>query len=497
MKIIQTGQQARESLKKGIDLVANAIKVTLGPAGRNAVIGNLDRVPTITNDGATIARNIESEDEFENQGVWMVKESSALTDNKSGDGTTTNTVILQALVQEGFNRIKDDGSLVSKKVDTIALKREVDEWCEKVVARLNEMARPITSEDIYNVAIVSGEYEWLATMITEIFKKIGKDGYVTIEEANKNGYEIFKGLELKAGYHSDYYISEGNENKECILQNPFVLVTNQALDISAGLTLVEIVGQTQNPRAIIIAPDFTKDLLNRLTTTKLKANLDVVALKLPTFDKDDLLVDIATVTQAKFFDKNTYTKYEDLVLDIKLENLGTVDKAIVTDSKSVLIDGKGDTTDRIKEIQAQIEKTTSVFDKDKLEQRIAFLSGGIAILKIGGESEFEKMYFKLKAEDAVNAVQIALKDGVVAGGGLALKQISEEFEQNILTSALIAPYNQIQENAGVKLEIADSVIDPVRTTISAIKTACSIAGMVLTTEVVTAYKNESKDKNEN
>jgi len=327
-------------------------------------------------------------------------------------------------------------------------------------------------------------------MITEIYEKIGQDGYVTIEEGMQTGYEIYKGIELNAGYHSDYYIN--NDKGECVIESPHVLVTNQRIDLNALSPIMGLIEEllTKGIRdLIIIAPEFSRDVLGRLTTTKTKGLFTAVALKLPTFDKDDILVDICTLIQAKFLDKNIYTRHEDFFTDFKMINLGTASRAVISEGKAFIIGGEGDTKNRVKEIKKVHSQTESAFDQDSLEKRIAYLSGGMAIIKIGGESEFERHYFKLKCEDAKNAVPAALKDGVVKGGGLALKEIAETMPKNLLTEALKAPYLQIQKNSG-GIEIADSVVDPVKITISALKSACSLAGMIITTEVVTAFKVE-------
>src|ERR1035437_1346123 len=490
MKIIKRGHEARLALKRGIDLVADSIKVTLGPAGRNAVLGRMNIPPRITNDGATIARNIEAEDECEQLGVMMLQEATALTDNASGDGTTTTTILLQKIVEDGFERIKDDGSLVSKKVDLMALKKEVDDACAQVVGQLKELARPITDDEIYNVAMTAGEHEMIATTVTEIFKKIGKDGYVKLQEGLKNEYEIYKGIELGCGYQSEYFIND--DKRQCVLDNPYIFVTNQALDEGIINPLVTLLGEKEMTRLVIIAPDFTRDLMSRFVTTKVKGNIDVVALKLPYYGKDDLFVDVATVTGATFIDKAAFTKYENMVLEMKFSNLGRVDQAIIGDAKTMLIGGTGDTTARVAELIDLKDKTESVFDKDKLEQRIAFLSGGIAIMTVAGKSDTERDYLKLKAEDTINAVQYALSDGVVPGGGLILLNIAMNSPQTILTNALMEPFKQIKETTGG--DVPDNVIDPVKTAIASLQSACSLAGLILTTEVITAFKNESTNK---
>lgn len=489
MRIIKKGGEAREALKRGIDLACDCIKVTLGPTGRNAVLGRIDIPPTITNDGVSVARNVEAEDEIENQGVWIVKEACSVASAKGGDGTTTTAVLLQAIIKELFDRLKDNGSLVSKKPNVIELMKDVDVACETTVTKLKELARPITDNEIYDVAMVAGEFNWLAKIVSDIYKVVGKDGYVKIEEGSRTSFKTFKGIEFNSGYPSEYFI---NKDRQCVLDNPYILVTNQMMDASCVLGIIPALVAMEASGLIIIAPDFTGDLLNRLNTTMLKAKFPTVALKLQQFN-DDTMKDIATLTGAKLLDKGTYTKIEDLIADIKVENLGRCESIEIGEGNTTIIGGTGDTTERVAMLKSKFEITQSLFEKDLIEKRIAYLSGGIATLTIGGDSDFERGYFKLKAENAVNSAQNALKYGVVKGGGATLKEISTV--DNILSNALKAPYNQIQENSGGKLEILDSVLDPVSVVISSLKSACSLAGRVLTTEVVIAFKNETPNKN--
>lgn len=495
MKTIKFGKDARDALKRGVDLAADCVRVTLGPSGRNAVIGRYGITPDITNDGVTIAQNIEASDETENLGVMAVKEASMLADTKGGDGTTTATVLLQAIVKETFDKLSDDGSLIRNKVNPISLKKQVDIACAAVVAELRTRARPITIKEIYNVALVSGEYEWIAKMVSDIYEKIGPDGYVSIEEGVKNEYEVYNGIELNAGYTSEYFINN-TEKRQCILENPYILVTNQKLNINAIMSLLDEMATKNVLNLIMIAPDFDRDLLNRLNTTKLKAPLtNWMAIKLPTYDKDDILIDAATFAGAKFIDHKAYASFDDLTKDIKLDNLGKVDKSIMSDAHTAFIGGTGKTKDRLEELKKLRAKTKSIFEKTKLEQRIAFLSGGIAIIRIGAESDTERLYFKRKMEDAVNAAQLALQEGVVKGGGITLRDIAKKLEPNILTNPLKRPYEQINENAGETIIVSDKIIDPVAVVISSLEAACSLAGMLLTTEVTIAVKEEDKSKN--
>lgn len=490
------GQPARDALKRGIDLVADSVKVTLGPSGRNAVLGRLNIPPIITNDGVTIARNIEAEDPTENLGVSIVKEAASLADAKGGDGTTTTTVLLQALVSALFEQLKDDGSLIKKKVDAIKLKKELDVLCETVIQKLKDRARAITKDDIYNVALVSGEYEWLAKIVADVFTSIGVQGYVNLEEAVKTEYVVFKGLKLSTGFSSDYFFDEGT--RECQLYDPYVLVTNQKLGIQPVLNLIETLPKEgvegRSISIILIAPDYELDLVKRMIATKINFGLTIIPLKLPTYDKDDLLIDISTLTEATFLDKNTFLKGEDFVKATNFGQLGQVTKAIIGESSAILLGGNGETARRVQEIREVYDKTESQFDRDRMEQRMAHLSGGFATIRIGGDSEAERTYFKLKAEDAINAVQESLKDGVVRGGGVELLGIADELGDTIISEALKAPYNQIQENSG-GIEIGEEIIDPVNITISALRSAVSLAGTIATTEVTVAHVEDQIDTN--
>lgn len=496
MKIVKRGQEARDALKRGIDLVADSIKVTLGPSGRNAVLGRLDLPPIITNDGATIARNIEAEDPTENLGVMAVKEVTAVTDAKAGDGTTTTTVLLQKMVETLFDKIKDNGSLVSKKVDTIKLKKELDTLCETVVIKLKEHSRKITKKDIYNVAFVSAEYEWLAKMIAEVFEQVGADGFVDIEESNKTEYEVFPGIEIHSGPQSaDYFLD--NAERQAVLENPYVLVTNNRLEIYPIVNLLESIPKQEEGEKpldiILIAPEFTLDLIKRMIATKVQFGMNIIPIKLPTYDKDDVLVDIATLTEATFLDKNVLLSAEDFVKAVNFGQLGQVKKAIISESKTILMGGNGDTSDRVKEIKAKKAKSQSEFDKHRMDERIAHLSGGFAKVRISATSETERTYFRHKAEDAINAVREALKEGVVHGGGVTLRVIANEMENTIIAPALKAPYDQIQENAGGVLDIGPDIIDPLTTVISALRSAVSYAGIVITTEVTVAHKKDDSE----
>lgn len=491
MKIIKRNKEARELLRQGVNLVADCVKVTLGPSGRNVVIGRKDITPVITNDGVFIARSIISDDPIVEQGCMIAKEAASLTDKRAGDGTTTTTVLLQAIVNHTFDMMKDSGSMVEKKVDPMKLKKQIDVACSEIVEILNSKAKVISKKDIYEVALVSVEFPELAKVITDIFAQIGVDGFVEVEEGGtKTEYEVSKGLHLNATYPSDYFIN--SDGRKCILNKPKILVTNVKIeDVLLFASIIDSLIKKDVKALIIVAPSFSKDVIQRCVTTTIKSNFTILPLQIPTFDKDDILIDIATATGAVFIDKNSTKDVKALFVE---ESLGSCAKSM-SEEKTFLMGTTGDTSERIKNIKEQIKDTISEYDKEGFEKRIASLAGGSATIKVGADSDSDKMYLRLKVEDAINSVKNALKDGVVKGGGLALKEIGDSTD-NILSTPIKSPYNQIQENCGELLEIPDSVVDPVKNTIEALKSACSLAGLVLTTEVVIADSNDKKDTNE-
>lgn len=490
MKIIKLGKDARDGIKRGIDLVASCTNPTLGPAGKAALLGRIDLPPRIVDDAVSVVMNIESEDETEQMGIMLMREALMTQSKNIKDSTATTMNLSQSVTTAVFGKLKDQDPLIKNKINTVTLYKELMKTCENIILKLNEKKRDMTEEEIYKVALSAGTYEWIAQLVTEVFKKIGKNGYVSIEEGLTTSYEILNGMDIKVGYHSDYYIN--NDNRECVLDNPYILVTNQRLDTEAIKKVIGILLPKDIKSAIFIAPDFTPEAFASMAKTQNNGLFTPVALKLPTFDKDDILIDITTLTQAKLLDRKVFSTYDAFLEEIKLENLGMVERAIISDSKTKLIGGKGDVLNRIKDIKDIFDKTESPFDKDILAKRIASLAGAVAFIKVGGVSDFEKGYSKLKIENAVGSVQNALKDGVIKGGGVALKEISEEMESNLLTDAIKQPYKQIQENNGEPFEVSNEVIDPVVNIIGALSTACSIAGRLLLLESTIAFKKEDK-----
>lgn len=495
MKILKKGQDARNALKRGIDLVAEYTNPTLGPSGRAVVLGRVDLPPRIVDDAVSIAMNIETDNENEHEGVMLMREAAMNSSKKIKDSTATTLCLSQAICSAVFKEIEDDGSLVKgDRKDTIQLKKELDAILTDVCDRLRTKSKTLSKEDIYKVALSAGSFEWIAKMATDVFQSVGENGYVAIEEGLKTGFEVLNGMDINAGFHSEYYIN--TNDGECIIKNPKIFVTNQPVyAVSHILELIKAIDKDSG--LLLIAPDFSKDVLSRLVTTKLKTDLNIIALKLPTFDKDDVLVDIAMATGAKFADKNLFTTYEEYEKSVSVAMLGTAEKSVITSGKTKLIGLKGDVSIRIAELKDKVSKTESFFDKDALEKRVAALSGGTAIITLGGNTDFEKGYFKLKMENAVGSVQNALRDGIVRGGGVALKEVSEEMPSNILSGALKAPYETIQKNNGKPFEVPADVFDATANVIGALSSAVSVAGSLLLTEGVISFKHERPNKDEN
>lgn len=495
-KIIKTGKDARESLKRGIDKVADCVRLTLGPSGRNAIIGKKFESPEITNDGISVAKAIVLEDEIENLGAEKVKEVGKLTDDSVGDGTTTATVLLQAIMNEGFSRLETDNSLIKKRVDPIAVKKEIDEACVLVVAELKKLAKPIkTKKELEQVAFVSVESKSTAKIIADLFDKIGKDGVVRVEDGFQEiDSEVVEGMEIGTGYYAPYMAN--TEDRELVLSNAKVLITNTEINkISQLEPVIAKLHEKGIKELIIVAEGISKEVQDILVVNKLKGIFTVHAIRPTWFTLKDRYEDLAVRFGGMFFDKDKSLFTE----AVELTDLGTVTKLVATKDKTLLIGGSGNTAPRVKQLKAEM-KNVGEFDKKKLEERIASLSGGIGIIRVGSSSDTERGYWKKKIIDAVGATKAAMDEGVVKGGGVTLKNISEKLPKSILTEALKAPYNQIIHNVGFPIEVGDDIIDPVKITRTALQNACSLAGMVLTTEVAIAIKNEpnpSKDSEHN
>lgn len=523
-------KKARNALKKGIDKVADVVKVTLGPRGRNVVLDKGYGSPTITNDGVSIAKEITLKDKFENMGAEIAKEVANKTNEIAGDGTTTSIILTQAIMTEGLKH-------TSMGLNAMAIKVGIDKVLRQVVEALQDISKEIkTKDEIKQVASISAESEELGTKIAETINKVGKDGVVTVEESQSFGIEsdIVEGLEFDKGYISPYMITN-SERMEAEYKDTEILITDKKISsIKEILPMLEKLAQTGKKDLIIIADDVDGEALATFVVNKLRGVFNVLAIKAPGYGdrKKETLEDIAVTVGAQVISEDVGLKLENA--DSKM--LGKVNKIISTKDNTIIIGGKGrksQIAERVKQLKVQLENTTSKFDKEKIEERIAKLSGGVAVIRVGAATETEMKYLKLKTEDAVNATKAAIEEGIVPGGGTAfIKIISKLSEKNlskeekigfdIVTKALEAPFRQIIINAGkeddvekiikqvkdgkdnlgydaVKNEIVDDmfkagIVDPVKVVRSEIQNAVSASGILLTTEAAVADEPDD-DKN--
>lgn len=494
-KIITRGHEARKLLKLGVDTVVDCIKVTLGPAGRNAVLGRHDNTPIITNDGVSIAKEVYVDDETAQLGVNLVKEATILTDSRSGDGTTTTAVIMQALVNTLFNKIDNEDDLLTSNVDTIELKKEVDGEVAKALEHLETLKRDIKESEIYDVAMVSAEYKDIAQAITDIYKNIGKDGHIEVEEfGTKIEYETHKGIKIDVGLTSPYFETERNRG---VYENVPVFVTNKSFsNVHHVAKLIEEATKAEHANIVVCAHAFSDDVLKRLVSIKIKGLYGVIPVAIPAVGGDEILKDIAAITGAKFIDAVNDKIFE---AGLVKESFGNTKKFIGETGGQTII-YEGDTRldsvlqERIQSIKDKLEKAVSPYDKVLYKRRLSGLTSGYAVLRIGSTSNTERTYLKLKADDAVNAVKNALNFGVVRGGGLALDMVADKMQGSIIEEALRAPYKQIQENSS-GITIPENINDPIVTVQNALKSASSLASTLITTEVTIAFKNvQSKDE---
>lgn len=482
MKIIKLNNEAREKLIAGVNKVCDAVKLTLGPSGYNAILGREFRQPTITNDGVSIAKDIELEDEIENLGAEVIKSISLNTDRGAGDGTTTSMVLAQEIIRSGF-KLLDSSNLAQKPA--MQVKRDIDTEKELVIAQLKELATPVESkDDIFNIAFTSLEDEKLAHILTTLVSAIGNDGLVTVEDGEfyETESRIEKGIEIPEGLVSPYL---GDNNGKAESEHVSVLVTNYSI------SSLQQIAQFASPLAqegkldlVVFAPDFTGDVVSDLIMNKLDNNFRVIAVKC---DNEENLRDVALLTGTTVIDKNLQKP----LTEYTHTELGTADKVASEKDKTVIIASGANATERIAELRKKLE-TAREAEKADIRKRIAGFDKGVGIIKVGAASEEEREYIRLKLEDGINAVKSAMELGMVPGGGMAFKMIADISPNSILTSALLAPYKQIQENAGQTLEIPTEIIDPVKTLIKALENACSAAGVLLTAGIAIANKDETR-----
>ena len=520
-KEIIYSESARKKLKSGADKLANAVKITLGPKGRNVVLDKSYGSPVITNDGVSIAKEIELEDKAENMGAQIVKEASEKTNDMAGDGTTTACVLAQALIAEGLKN-------VTAGANPLAIKRGIDKGVSAVVDHLKSISKPISKkEEMAQVATISAESAELGNLIAEVMTEVGKDGVVTIEESKNLDIrkEIVKGLQFDRGYSSAYMVTD-TERMEAIVEDPYILITEKKIAaLPELLPILEQVVKTGKKELVIIAEDVEGDALATLVLNKLRGIFNAVAVKAPGFGdrKKEMLQDIAAVTGATLVSEQLGMKLE----NVTLKDLGSARRVVVGKDKTVIVEGKGDKDvieARIKQIKNEITKTESDFDKEKLQERLAKLSGGVAVIKVGAATELEQKARQHKTEDALSATRAAIEEGIVAGGGVALlnsvkalDKVQADGEEaigiNILRRALEEPIRQIAANAGVegavviekirqnngtvgfnaaKMKYEDlmaaGVVDPTKVVRSTIQNAASAASTLLTTEAMVVEK---------
>ena len=532
-KQIEYGADARKRIKMGIDKVANTVKATLGPKGRNVILDKGFGAPTITNDGVTIAKDIDLEDKFENIGAELIKEVADKTNEAAGDGTTTSTVIAQALITEGLK-------FVETGISPIGIRQSMEKAKDEIIEILKKNSKKITSkEEIAQVATISAESEEMGKMIANVMDEVGKDGVITVEESQTMGLskEIVKGMKFDKGYISQYMMTDA-ESQTAELKDPYILLTDKKISsIQTILPILEKIAKLGRKEMVIIAEDVDGEALATLVVNKLRGVLNVLAIKAPEFgdSRKAMLEDLAILTGAQVITEDKGMKLE----GVEINMLGVAQKVIATKDSTTIVGGKGKKKDieaRVEQIKNQIEKSDSTYDKEKLQKRMAKLSGGVAVIKVGAASETELNYIKAKMEDALAATKAAVEEGIVAGGGTALAKAAHQLNQKIqkskpeiielvaayetLIDALSGPLKQIVENTGIKepavvlnkiLEqnsvnygynakedryetdmIKAGIIDPLKVTRTALENAVSVSAMLLTTEAVVTDKPEKK-----
>ncbi|WMM88829.1 chaperonin GroEL [Heyndrickxia coagulans] len=521
-KEIKFGEEARRGMLRGVDKLADAVKVTLGPKGRNVVLEKKFGSPLITNDGVTIAKEIELEDAFENMGAKLVSEVASKTNDVAGDGTTTATVLAQAMIREGLKN-------VTAGANPVGIRKGIEKAVAAAVEELKAISKPIEGKaSIAQVAAISSADEEVGELIAEAMERVGNDGVITIEESKgfSTELDVVEGMQFDRGYASPYMVTD-SDKMEAVLDNPYILITDKKIsNIQEILPVLEQVVQQGKP-LLLIAEDVEGEALATLVVNKLRGTFNAVAVKAPGFGdrRKAMLEDIATLTGGEVIT-------EELGLDLKsatIDQLGRAGKVVVTKETTTIVEGAGDSaaiSARVNQIRMQLEETTSEFDREKLQERLAKLAGGVAVIKVGAATETELKERKLRIEDALNSTRAAVEEGIVAGGGTALINVIKKVASiqaegdvqtgiNIVARALEEPVRQIAENAGLegsviveRLKKEDvgigynaangewvnmieaGIVDPTKVTRSALQNAASVAAMLLTTEAVVADKPE-------
>ncbi|MCY8535631.1 chaperonin GroEL [Bacillus vallismortis] len=521
-KDIKFSEEARRAMLRGVDALADAVKVTLGPKGRNVVLEKKFGSPLITNDGVTIAKEIELEDAFENMGAKLVAEVASKTNDVAGDGTTTATVLAQAMIREGLKN-------VTAGANPVGVRKGMEQAVNVAIDNLKEISKPIEGkESIAQVAAISAADEEVGSLIAEAMERVGNDGVITIEESKgfTTELEVVEGMQFDRGYASPYMVTD-SDKMEAVLENPYILITDKKItNIQEILPVLEQVVQQGKP-LLLIAEDVEGEALATLVVNKLRGTFNAVAVKAPGFGdrRKAMLEDIAVLTGGEVIT-------EDLGLDLKsteITQLGRASKVVVTKENTTIVEGSGESdkiSARVTQIRAQVEETTSEFDREKLQERLAKLAGGVAVIKVGAATETELKERKLRIEDALNSTRAAVEEGIVSGGGTALVNVYNKVAAveaegdaqtgiNIVLRALEEPIRQIAHNAGLEGSviverlkneeigvgfnaatgewvnmIEKGIVDPTKVTRSALQNAASVAAMLLTTEAVVADKPE-------
>jgi len=524
-KQIKYEEKARQLIKKGVDKLANAVRVTLGPKGRNVMIDRGFGAPTVTNDGVTIAKEIELENKFENIGAEVIKEVASKANDMAGDGTTTATVLAQAIISEGLKN-------VTAGANPLAIKKGIEKGTQVIVETLKKISKPVSGkEEIAQVATISGEDAEIGKLIAELIQEVGKDGVITVEESKTFGLskELVKGMRFDRGYISPYMITD-TERMEAVYDDPYILITDKKISsVSEILPLLEKLAQSGKKELVIIADEVEGEALATLVVNKLRGTFNTLAVKAPGFGdrRKEMLQDIAVLTGGQVISEELGLKLE----NTEINHLGKARRVISDKENTTIVEGKGKKQDieaRINQIRTELEKTESEFDKEKLQERLGKLTGGVAVIKVGAATEVEQKQKQQKIEDALAATRAAIEEGIVPGGGVALirtidslKDIKargdEKIGLNILRRALEEPLRQIATNAGVDGSVivaevkkhngnygydalknqfidlvSEGIIDPAKVVRCALQNAASAAGMLLTTECVITDKPEKK-----
>jgi chaperonin GroEL len=525
-KILQFDEEARRSLERGVDTLANTVKVTLGPKGRYVVLDKKWGAPTITNDGVTVAREVELDDPYENLGAQLAKEVATKTNDVAGDGTTTATVLAQALVHEGLRA-------VASGANPVGLKRGIDAAVTAVGDRLRENAREVqTTSDMASIATISARDAEIGGLIADAFDKVGKDGVITVDESNTMGTELefTEGMQFDKGYLSPYFVTDP-ERMEAVLEDPYILINSGKISSMTDLLplLEKVIGASGT--LFVVAEDVDGEALSTLVVNKIRGTFTSVAVKAPAFGdrRKAMLEDIAILTGAKVVAPEVGLKLDQVGLDV----LGRARRVVVTKDNTTIVDGAGDSAEvkaRVTQLSAEIERTDSDWDREKLQERVAKLAGGVCVIKVGAATEVELKEKKHRIEDAVSATRAAIEEGIVAGGGSALIHAVQALEGDlgltgdektgvgIVRRAAVEPLRWIAENGGVQgyvvtakvaeMEVGSGynaatdeygdligwgVIDPVKVTRSALANAASIASLLLTTETLVVDKPEEEE----